>query len=287
MVEDEVKMAALVRRGLEREGYAVDLASDGPEALWSARERSYDAIVLDAMIPEPDGFAVCRTLREEGRWAPVLILTARDSVEDRVRGLDAGADDYLTKPFAFEELFARLRALTRRGPIERPIVVAVGDLTLDPVTRTVRRGDQRVELSAKEFALLEFLMRHPDEVLTRTRIIEHVWDFAYEGGSNVVDVYVRYLREKVDRPFDRADIETVRGVGYRLRSGVDDDDLGADAHRVAAGTAVASGRRPTVTTPVADPPRRGVVPRLAPCASCPPRCAAAWPCCSRWARPPS
>jgi len=234
-------MAALVRRGLEREGYAVDLASDGPEALWSARERSYDAIVLDAMIPEPDGFAVCRTLREEGRWAPVLILTARDSVEDRVRGLDAGADDYLTKPFAFEELFARLRALTRRGPVERPIVVAVGDLTLDPVTRTVRRGDQRVELSAKEFALLEFLMRHPDEVLTRTRIIEHVWDFAYEGGSNVVDVYVRYLREKVDRPFDRADIETVRGVGYRLRSGVDDDDLGADAHRVAAGTAASSG----------------------------------------------
>ena len=178
------------------------------------------------MIPEPDGFAVCRTLRDEGRWAPVLILTARDSIEDRVRGLDAGADDYLTKPFAFEELFARLRALTRRGPVERPIVLVVGDLMLDPVTRTVRRGDQRVDLSAKEFALLEFLMRHPDEVLTRTRIIEHVWDFAYEGGSNVVDVYVRYLREKVDRPFDRADIETVRGVGYRLRSDVDLDAVG-------------------------------------------------------------
>jgi two-component system, OmpR family, response regulator len=226
VVEDEVKMAALVRRGLEREGYAVDVAADGPEALWSAREREYDAIVLDAMIPEPDGFAVCRTLRDEGRWAPVLILTARDSIEDRVRGLDAGADDYLTKPFAFEELFARLRALTRRGPVERPIVLAVGDLNLDPVTRTVRRGEQRVDLSAKEFALLEFLMRHPDEVLTRTRIIEHVWDFAYEGGSNVVDVYVRYLREKVDRPFDRADIETVRGVGYRLRG-----ELAVDAVR--------------------------------------------------------
>ncbi len=226
VVEDEVKMAALVRRGLEREGYAVDVAADGPEALWSAREREYDAIVLDAMIPEPDGFAVCRTLRDEGRWAPVLILTARDSVEDRVRGLDAGADDYLTKPFAFEELFARLRALTRRGPVERPIVLTVGDLMLDPVTRTVRRGDQRVDLSAKEFALLEFLMRHPDEVLTRTRIIEHVWDFAYEGGSNVVDVYVRYLREKIDRPFGRADIETVRGVGYRLRSDGDPDELG-------------------------------------------------------------
>ncbi len=210
-------MAALVRRGLEREGYAVDIATDGREALWAAREQEYDAIVLDAMIPEPDGFAVCHTLRDESRWAPVLMLTARDSVEDRVRGLDAGADDYLTKPFAFEELFARLRALTRRGPIERPTVLEVGDLTLDPGTHAVRRGTERIDLSAKEFGLLEFLMRHPDEVLSRSRILEHVWDFAYEGGSNVVDVYVRYLREKVDRPFGRADIETVRGVGYRLR----------------------------------------------------------------------
>jgi len=217
VVEDEVKMAALVRRGLEREGYAVDIATDGREALWAAREQEYDAIVLDAMIPEPDGFAVCHTLRDESRWAPVLMLTARDSVEDRVRGLDAGADDYLTKPFAFEELFARLRALTRRGPIERPTVLEVGDLTLDPGTHAVRRGTERIDLSAKEFGLLEFLMRHPDEVLSRSRILEHVWDFAYEGGSNVVDVYVRYLREKVDRPFGRADIETVRGVGYRLR----------------------------------------------------------------------
>ncbi len=234
-------MAALVRRGLEREGYAVDVAADGAEALWSAREREYDAVVLDAMIPEPDGFSVCRTLREEGRWAPVLILTARDSVEDRVRGLDAGADDYLTKPFAFEELFARLRALTRRGPIERPMVLAVGDLTLDPVTRTVCRADTQVDLSAKEFALLEFLMRHPDEVLTRTRIIEHVWDFAYEGGSNVVDVYVRYLREKVDRPFGRADIETVRGVGYRLRDDADQPAAAPAPATMTSGTRDARG----------------------------------------------
>src|SRR4051794_28185347 len=209
-------MASLVRRGLEREGYSVDVAADGDEGLWAARENEYDAVVLDAMVPGPDGFEVCRILRSEGKWAPVLMLTARDSVEDRVRGLDAGADDYLTKPFAFEELFARLRALTRRGPIERPVVLAVGDLTLDPVSHIVRRGDERIALSAKEFALLEFLMRHPDEVLSRSRILEHVWDFAYDGGSNVVDVYVRYLREKVDRPFGRSDLETVRGVGYRL-----------------------------------------------------------------------
>ena len=217
VVEDELKMASLVRRGLERDGYLVDLAADVDEGLWAAREHDYDAIVLDAMIPGPDGFDVCRILRGESRWAPVLMLTAHDSVEDRVRGLDAGADDYLTKPFAFEELFARLRALTRRGPIERPVVLQVDDLTLDPVSHVVRRGDQRIDLSAKEFALLEFVMRHPDEVLTRSRILEHVWDFAYDGGSNVVDVYVRYLREKIDRPFGRADLETVRGVGYRLR----------------------------------------------------------------------
>ena len=218
VVEDELKMASLIRRGLEREGYAVDLAADGDEGLWAARENEFDVIVLDAMIPGPDGFEVCRTLRAEHRWAPVLLLTARDSVADRVRGLDAGADDYLTKPFAFEELFARLRALTRRGPVERPVVLESGDLTLDPVSHVVRRGDTRISLSAKEFALLDFLMRHQDEVLSRARILEHVWDFAYDGGSNVVDVYVRYLREKIDRPFGRADLETVRGVGYRLCS---------------------------------------------------------------------
>jgi len=242
VVEDEVKMAALVRRGLEREGYAVDVARDGDEALWAAREQEYDAIVLDAMIPEPDGFAVCHTLRAESRWAPVLMLTARDSVEDRVRGLDAGADDYLTKPFAFEELFARLRALTRRGPVERPTVIEVGDLRLDPGTHAVHRGTRRIDLSAKEFGLLEFLMRHPDEVLSRSRILEHVWDFAYEGGSNVVDVYVRYLREKVDRPFGRADIQTVRGVGYRLRIDEVDEADGADGADGAEGAGDLDGR---------------------------------------------
>lgn len=216
MVEDEIKMAGIVKRGLEREGYAVDVAADGAEALWAAREQDYDAIVLDAMIPEPDGFAVCRTLRDEGRWSPVLLLTARDSVADRVQGLDAGADDYLTKPFAFAELFARLRALTRRGAVERPVALTAGDLTLDPVTRQVRRGEVTINLSAKEFSLLEFLMRHPDEVLSRQTILEHVWDFAYDGVSNVVDVYIRYLREKVDRPFGVNTIETVRGAGYRF-----------------------------------------------------------------------
>jgi len=217
VVEDEVKMSALIKRGLEREGYAVDVAQDGAEALWAAREVSYDAIVLDAMIPEPDGFAVCRTLRDEGRWSPVLMLTARDAVEDRVHGLDAGADDYLTKPFAFVELFARLRSLTRRGVAERPVVLTAGDLVLDPVTRSVQRGVVAINLSAKEFALLEFLMRHPDEVLTRQAILEHVWDFAHDGISNVVDVYIRYVREKIDRPFGCETIETVRGVGYRFR----------------------------------------------------------------------
>ena len=217
VVEDEIKMAALIKRGLEREGYAVDVAADGDEALWAAREQLYDAIVLDAMIPGPDGYQVCRTLRQEGRWAPVLMLTARDSVGDRVLGLDAGADDYLTKPFAFAELFARLRALTRRRMAERPATLQAGDLVLDPATRSVQRGDEELALSVKEFALLEFLMRHPDEVLSRQMILEHVWDFAYDGVSNVVDVYIRYVREKVDRPFGCESIETVRGAGYRFR----------------------------------------------------------------------
>ena len=218
VVEDELKMAGLVKRGLEREGYAVDVTGDGDEALWAAREHDYDAIVLDAMIPGPDGFEVCRTLRREGRWAPVIMLTARDAVEDRVTGLDAGADDYLVKPFSFAELCARLRALLRRDPIERPVVRTVGDLVLDPTTRKVTRAGVPVRLSAKEFSLLEYLMSHAGAVLTRTAILEHVWDFAYDGTSNVVDVYMRYLREKVDRPFGRDSIETVRGVGYRLRA---------------------------------------------------------------------
>jgi two-component system OmpR family response regulator len=209
-------MAALVKRGLEREGFAVDIAGDGNDALWHAREVDYDAIVLDAMIPEPDGFAVCRTLRREGRWAPVIMLTARGGVEDRVAGLDAGADDYLTKPFAFSELFARLRAITRRDPGVRPVALTVGDLVLDTTSREVRRGDTVIELSAKEFALLEYFMRHPGEILTRGQILDHVWDFAYAGTSNVIDVYVGYLRQKIDRPFGRTTIRTVRGAGYGL-----------------------------------------------------------------------
>ncbi|MFI5048199.1 MAG: response regulator transcription factor [Acidimicrobiia bacterium] len=218
VVEDEVKMAALVKRALEREGYAVDVAGNGQDGLWLGSENAYDAIVLDVMIPAPNGFEVCRELRARGMWAPVLLLTARDGVDDRVTGLDAGADDYLAKPFSFAELAARLRALTRRGAVPRPSILSAGDLTLDPATHRVTRGDVDIELSPKEFALLELFLRHPDDVLTRTSILEHAWDFAYDGTSNVVDVYVRYLREKIDRPFGRETIETVRGVGYRLRS---------------------------------------------------------------------
>ncbi|MGN9837862.1 response regulator transcription factor [Nonomuraea sp. H19] len=216
VVEDDPGMSRMLVRGLRREGYAVDVAGGGEDALWSVTENNYDAVVLDAMIPAPDGFEVCRRMRAAGRWAPVLMLTARNSVNDRVRGLDSGADDYLTKPFALSELFARLRALTRRDPHERPAVLRVGDLTLDPVSRVVRREEKPITLSPKEFALLHEFMRRPGEVLSRTYLIEHVWDFAYDGASNVVDVYVRYLRDKVDRPFGRDSIHTVRGAGYRL-----------------------------------------------------------------------
>jgi two-component system OmpR family response regulator len=217
VVEDDPKMAGLLKRGLEREGYAVDVAADGREALWAAEEHDYRAIVLDAMIPGPDGFEVCRTLRQKGRWSPVLMLTARDAVADRVAGLDAGADDYLVKPFSFSELFARLRAVTRREPRQRPVALRVGDLTLDPVSHQVRRGGAEIDLSPKAFALLEYFMQHPGEVLSRARILDDVWDFAYGGTSNIVDVYVRQLRDAVDRPFAGSLIETVRGVGYRLR----------------------------------------------------------------------
>ena len=216
VVEDETKMASLVKRALERDGYAVDVAGTGSDGLWHATENDYDAVILDVMIPPPDGFEVCRELRRRGRWAPVLLLTARDGVDDRVTGLDSGADDYLAKPFSFAELGARLRALTRRGSTPRPSVLTLGDLTLDPAKHRVTRGDTEIELSPKEFALLELFLRHPGEVLTRTAILEHAWDFAYDGTSNVVDVYVRYLREKIDRPFGRETIRTVRGVGYQL-----------------------------------------------------------------------
>ena len=217
VVEDGSKMAALLRRGLQEEGFAVDVAANGEDGSWLGTENEYDVILLDVMLPDVDGFEVCRRLRAADRWAPILMLTARDGVQDRVAGLDAGADDYLTKPFSFDELFARVRALIRRGPSERPAVLEVGDLSLDPATRRVTRDGREIDLTPKEFGLLELFLRHPGEALTRTRILEHVWDFAYDGDSNVVDVYVRYLREKVDRPFGRRSIETVRGVGYRLR----------------------------------------------------------------------
>jgi two-component system, OmpR family, response regulator len=216
LVEDELKMARALRRGLEQEGYAVDMSADGDDALSRAVEFEYDVIVLDVMLPGRDGFSVCRELRGRGRWAPVLMLTARDAVEDRIRGLDAGADDYLVKPFAFGELLARLRALVRRGASERPPVIAVGDVALDPAAHTVTRDGRPVELSPREFSLLEFLMRHPGEVVGRTRILEQVWDVNYEGFSNVVDVYVGYLRRKLEQPFGRPLIRTVRGVGYAV-----------------------------------------------------------------------
>jgi two-component system OmpR family response regulator len=217
LVEDDVRMAAAIRRGLRFEGLVVDIARDGEAALRTVGAVDYDAIVLDVMMPGLDGFETCRRLRGDGVWLPVLMLTARDAVEDRVRGLDGGADDYLTKPFSLAELTARLRALVRRGPVERPAVLEVGDLRLDPGTREVWRGETEIGLSAREFALLETFMRRPGQVLTQTQLLEAAWDLGYEQRSNVVEVYVRYLREKIDRPFGVASIETVRGAGYRLR----------------------------------------------------------------------
>ena len=214
LVEDEIKMARAVRRGLEQEGYAVDVAPDGEEAVFQAAENEYDAVVLDVMLPGLNGFEVCRDMRSRGRWAPVLMLTARDAVEDRIHGLDVGADDYLVKPFAFGELLARLRALIRRGPHERPPILEVDDVVLDPASHRVTRAGQEVVLSGREFSLLEYLMHHAGEVLSRRQIMEHVWDYNYEGLSNVVDVYVGYLRKKLERPFGTTLISTVRGVGY-------------------------------------------------------------------------
>ena len=220
VIEDSLKMAELLQRGLMEEGYAIDLVHTGMEAVWLAKEIAFDAIVLDIMRPDIDGFEVCRQLRRAGRWAPLLMLTARDDVTDRVKGLDVGADDYLTKPFAFDELYARVRSLVRRAPQARSSVLEIGDLVLDPAEHTARRGDEAVSLTAKEFALLHYFMQHPGEALSRARLLEHVWDFAFDGDPNIVDVYVGYLRLKIDRPFGRASLETVRGVGYRLRNEV-------------------------------------------------------------------
>ncbi len=217
LVEDDLRMAAAIRRGLRAEGTVVDVASSGEEGVAMARATEYDALVLDVMLPEMDGFDTCRLLRRERVWAPVIMLTARDAVDDRVRGLDAGADDYLTKPFSLAELLARLRALSRRGPVERPTVLEVGDLRLDPAARQVWRGDEEIVLSARELALLETFMRRPGHVLSQSQLLDAAWDLGYEQRSNVVEVYVGYLRQKIDRPFGKRSLETVRGIGYRLR----------------------------------------------------------------------
>jgi two-component system OmpR family response regulator len=219
VVEDDIKLAGLIRRGLRNAGAAADVAAKGEDALWMAAATEYDAIVLDVMLPGIDGFEVCKRIRREGIWCPVLMLTARDSVADRVAGLDGGADDYLTKPFAFLELLARLRALVRRGPVERPTVIEHGDLRLDPASHEVWRGKEPISLSAKEFMLLETFMRQPGRVLSRFELLESAWDNEYENKSNVVDAYVRLLRKKIDKPFGTETLQTVRGVGYRLGGG--------------------------------------------------------------------
>jgi two-component system, OmpR family, response regulator len=218
VVEDAPKMSSLLQRAFREDGYAVDAQASGKDAVWMASECDFDAVILDLGLPDIDGLEVCRQLREGGRWMPILMLTAREAVHDLVHGLDSGADDYLTKPFDIEELRARVRALIRRGPGERPAVLTVGDLVLDPAAMTIHRGNTPISMAAKEFAVLEYFMRHPGEVISRARFLEHVWDFARDGDSNIVDVYVRFLREKVDRPFGVRSIETVRGAGYRLRS---------------------------------------------------------------------
>ena len=212
-----MKMAAAIRRGLRAEGIVADVATTGGDALWMARNDELDAMVLDVGLPDLDGFETCRRLRADGVWVPIIMLTARDGVEDRIRGLDGGADDYLTKPFSLAELLARLRALSRRGPVERPVLLEVGALRLDPATRQVWRGEAEIELSARQFALLELFMRRPGEVLSQSQLLDGAWDLGYEHRSNVVEVYVRYLREKIDRPFGVKSLETVRGLGYRLR----------------------------------------------------------------------
>jgi two-component system, OmpR family, response regulator len=217
VVEDESRLAASLRTGLEAEGFAVDIAPDGAEGLWYAREHDYDAILLDLMLPVLDGYSVCTTLRKEGNWTPILMLTAKDADRDQVEGLDSGADDYVVKPFSFQVLLARLRSLLRRGVQERPATLVVGDLELDPARRQVTRAGTPVRLTARELALLEFLMRRKGDVVTKQQILGNIWDYAFEGDPNIVEVYVARLRRKIDKPFDREDIETLRGSGYRLR----------------------------------------------------------------------
>ena len=218
LVEDDAKLAQAVGRGLRHEGYAVDVVDDGDAALMRAAVWDYDAVVLDVMLPGRDGFEVCRTLRERECWAPILMLTARGQVGDRIRGLDVGADDYLAKPFDFGELLARLRALVRRVPAERPVRLELGDLVVDPSTREVARAGVPVDLTAREFAVLEYLARHAGEAVTRATLLDHVWDENFEGSTNIVDVYVGYLRKKLEQPFDRPLIRTIRGVGYALQA---------------------------------------------------------------------
>jgi two-component system OmpR family response regulator len=216
VVEDEIRLAAYVKRGLEAEGYSVDIAADGEQGLWMAQNQPYDAVVLDIMLPKLNGYQVCSGLREAGNWVPILMLTAKDGEFDEAEALDTGADDFLRKPFSFVVLMARLRALIRRGRGERPTVLAVGDLQLDPAARAVVRGDRPIELTPREFAMLEYFMRHPGEALAKLDILNNVWDWAFEGDPNIVEVYVGYLRKKIDAPFGCKTLQTVRGVGYRL-----------------------------------------------------------------------
>jgi DNA-binding response OmpR family regulator len=217
VVEDEKRLASSLRTGLEAEGFAVDTAYDGTEGLWYAREHAYDAILLDIMLPGLNGYKVCETLRAEQNWTPILMLTAKDGDLDQVEALDTGADDYVTKPFSFQVLLARVRSLLRRGRPERPALLTVGDLVLDPASHAVTRAGTELSLTSRELSLLEFLMRRAGEVVTKADILGHVWDYAFEGDPNIIEVYVGRLRRKVDRPFGRADIETLRGSGYRLR----------------------------------------------------------------------
>jgi two-component system OmpR family response regulator len=218
IVDHDIRLASLIRRRLRTDGLLADVAVKGEDALWMAASSPYDAITLDMLLPGMGGLEVCRRLRADRVQTPILMLTARDAVEDRIAGLDAGADDYLVKPFDFRELRARLRAVSRRGPVERATVLNVAGIELDPATRRVRRGGEEVSLSMKEFQVLEVFMNHPDQVLSRYQLLEGAWDNGYNHRSNVIDVYVRYLREKLDRSFGADSLETVRGVGYRLRS---------------------------------------------------------------------